>query len=258
MIAMRRIQLFPAAFYLLTLPVSVAANDWTWTITPYAFLADVHVDVKHNDEQIISSDITLSELIDDLESAIIFHVEGKGDRHGVFADFYFNDYGANPKMFDQGGQVIEAKSDEKVWITDLGGVYYPGKDSSGFGIRYGVRMIKFDDEIDIVSVNGVPTNQRIFDASKTFVDGLLGFHYDKRFTDDWSFLIVGDASTGDTELVWNVQGLFGYHFGARDQYAVRFGYRHMDFELKSDDGLGNKIAIDMDWSGPVVGFSFTF
>ena len=78
---MRRIQLFPAAFYLLTLPVSVAANDWTWTITPYAFLADVHVDVKHNDEQIISSDITLSDLIDDLESAVIFHVEGKGDRH---------------------------------------------------------------------------------------------------------------------------------------------------------------------------------
>ena len=62
---------------------------------------------------------------------------------------------------------------------------------------------------------------------------------------------------GDTELVWNVQGLFGYHFGARDQFAARFGYRYMDFDLKSDDSLA-EIEIDMDWSGPVLGFSYTF
>lgn len=44
----------------------------------------------------------------------------------MFADLLFINLGDEPRIFGSGALTIEADSDPKVRILDLGGVYYPG------------------------------------------------------------------------------------------------------------------------------------
>ncbi len=54
---------------------------------------------------------------------------------------------------------------------------------------------------------------------------------------------------------WNGVAALGFVFGGRDQYSVRFGYRHM--EIQVDDTVeGVRVQTDLTMSGPIVGFTF--
>jgi len=52
-------------------------------------------------------------------------------------------------------------------------------------------------------------------------------------------------------------GVAGYDFGQRDQYAVRFGYRVLEFQFE-EDARRAKVETDLTMSGPVLGFTFRF
>lgn len=120
-----------------------------------------------------------------------------------------------------------------------------------------MRVFDVDQETDIVLIGGLPTDRRVVDVNETFVDGLVGFRFKSMFADTWSFAISGDVSVGDTDGTWSAQAVLGYYFGAQDQYAARFGYRHMELDFKADARLAD-IETQLTLSGPLVGFSFIF
>jgi hypothetical protein len=245
------------AFAPLVIPASVNASDWSWNLTPYVWGSDVTLDAEVNDQEIISGEVDFSDLIDDADFAIMAHLEGKRDRFGVFADLIVTDFGDEPRIFDRPNVTIQAKSDLEMVILELGGVWYPGGDGTGFGVHYGARIIDVDQEIDIVLVGRLPTDRRIVDVSTTLVDGLVGVRYSSELSDDWSFAAWGDVGSGGTDGTWSAAAVFGYHFGAEDQFALRFGYRHLAIEIEEDDRLAT-VESEIAMSGPQVGFSFTF
>jgi hypothetical protein len=239
------------------MPASANASDWSWTLTPYAWLTDVTVDVEVNDREVIGAEVDFSDLIDDADFAMMGHLEGRRDKLGLFADLIVTDFGDEPRIYDRGGLPIQAESDLEMTILELGGVWYQGGDGTGFGVHYGARMIDVDQEIDILLVGGLPTDRRIVDASSTLFDGLVGVRYLSTFSDGWSFAAWGDVATGGTDFTWSAALVFGYHFGAQDQYALRFGYRHLAIELEADDRNAD-VENEFAMSGPLVGFSFNF
>ena len=95
------------------------------------------------------------------------------------------------------------------------------------------------------------------DVSTTLVDGLVGLRYLSSSTGSWSFAIWGDVAAGGTELSWSAAAVFGYHFGARDQFGLRFGYRHLAIDLDEKDDLA-EVETEIALTGPMFGFFFAF
>lgn len=245
------------ALALLAIPASVSASEWSWTLTPYGWASDITVDVKVNDQEVIGGEVDFADLLDDLDFAFMLHFEGKRDRVGVFADLLLTDLGDEPRIFDAGGLTIQAESDLEMTILELGGVYYPGGGGTGFGLHYGARVIDVEQEIDIRAIGPFSPDRRIVDVSATLVDALVGVRYHSTFAHGWSFAAWGDIAGGGTDGSWSAAAVLGYHFGARDQFALSFGYRHLAFEIEEDDRLA-EVETEIAMSGPLVGFSFAF
>ncbi len=244
------------ALALLAVPASASAGDWSWNLTPYAWLPEVTGDVQVNDQEVIGGQISAKDLLDDADFALMAHLEGRRGKTGIFADIVFGDFGDEPRDFGLGPIPITAESDLELTLLDVGGVWSPSEDG-GFGIHYGLRLIDVDQEIDTRLVGPFPTTRRIYEISRSEVDGLLGFRYLSKSSTRWSFGAWGDISAGGSDGSWNAFLVAGYHFGSRDQYAVRVGYRHMEIELGDEDRAA-RVETDIVLSGPLVGFTFGF
>ena len=244
------------ALALLMIPAAASAGDWDWTLTPYVWFIDASASVTVADQEILGGSVDFNDLLDDTDGAFMVHLEGRGNRGGVFFDFVTLDLGDEPRIFGP-LEGIEAESDLEITFIELGGIYYPGGEGSGFGIHYGGRLLDFDQEVDVLSIGGIGVDQRIVDASETFLDGLLGLRYDTKSDTGWSFAIWGDVAGGGTEFTWNAGTVFGYGWGASDQFALRVGWRYMDIEIEETGEL-SKYTTEIAASGPVLGFTFAF
>lgn len=246
------------ALALLAIPASATAGDWDWTGTLYGWGMDVNLDAKINDQEVIDGEIEFSNLLDDTDFAFMAHFEGKGNKAGIFADLIVTDLGDEPRIFERPNRTIQAKSDPKLTILELGGVWFPGGGGTGFGIHYGARMIDFDHELDIEAVGPIPVDRRVVDVSETLVDGLIGLRYTSLSDSGWSFAIWGDIASGGTERTWSAAAVIGYHFGSRDQLGIRFGYKHLEIDLEEQQDRLAEVETELALSGPVVGFTFGF
>lgn len=242
------------ALAVLMVPAALSAQEWEWDITPYAWAADIGLDARINEREILDAEVEFTDLLDDVDFGLMLHAEGRKSRVGVFADLILIDLGDEPRVSSSRDLTLQAEADLEVILLDLGGVYYPG--DSGFGIHYGARVIDVEQEIDLFAIGPVPLDRRIVDISETLVDGLVGLRYQSSFGTGWSFATWGDVSAGGTELSWSLAAVFGYSFGARDQFAVRFGYRHLEIELEEEGRLA-VVKSDITMSGPLVGFTFS-
>jgi hypothetical protein len=247
------------ALALLAFPAAANASDWSWSLTLYGWGSDIKADIDINDREVIDAQVDFEDLLDDLDFGFMFHLEGRRGKHGLFADFYTVDLGDEPRIIQRPNLPfpIQAESDLEITIIELGGVYYPGGEGGKFGVAYGVRMIDSDQEIDILLVGGLPTDRRIVDVTSTLYDGMLGVRYSTTYDSGWSFALWGDVAGGGTDFGWSAAALLGYDFGQRDQYAVRFGYRAMEFQFE-EDTRGARVETDLTWSGGLIGFTFRF
>ncbi len=247
------------ALALLAISTTATASDWNWTLTPYGWAADVTANVTVNDREVIDAEVDFSDLIDDADFAGMLHLEGNQGSFGFYADAVFADFGDEPRIYQRPNLPfpIEAESDLEMTILEAGGVWYPGGEGKGFGVHYGARVIDLDQEIDVLLVGGLPTDRRVVDVSETLVDGLVGARYVSEFGDGWSFALSGDVAAGDTDGSFSALAVFGYHFGASDQYALRFGYKHLAIEIENEDRLA-EVETEFTMSGPVLGFTFRF
>ena len=244
------------ALALLAIPTAATASEWSWKLTPYAWLADVTVDLEVNDREIFSREIDFDDVLDDLDFALMAHLEGRRGKLGVFADLIFGDFGDEPRNFSLGPVPITAKADPELTLLDLGGVWHPSEDG-GFGIHYGVRLIDIDQTLDIRGFGPLPTDRRIIDFTRTEYDGLLGFRYLSEFSQGWSFAFAADYSAGGSDGSWGTWLVLGYHFGSEDRYGLRFGYRYLEIELEGEDRAA-KVETELELSGPLLGFTFSW
>src|SRR5690606_21045486 len=85
-----RIATLPLAA-ILYFPFSACAAEsdgWDWMVAPYGWAVGISADLETSSPPSSSStDIQFSDIVDKLDGAAQIHVEGQGDRFGVFADY---------------------------------------------------------------------------------------------------------------------------------------------------------------------------
>lgn len=251
----RRLALLLPVLATLVLGGSANAAGWMWSFTPYAWLAGAHNDFTVKDQEISSSDTTFHDLTLKIDVGAQGHFEGQSGRNGFFVDgTYVNLSSDDERFVVNGSRSANFRTDLKLTMLDLAGVYNPSEDGKYLSVIYGARMIYAAEIAEIDFANSTIFDRR-FDTNKTLWDALLGLRYVAPLGENWLIHFRGDVSKGSTEFTWNGMLGVGYSFGSSGQYTVLGGYRYMDINFK--DRAGNaKLETKSNIQGAIVGFTF--
>ena len=222
-----------------------SGGDARWSITPYVWASDTSLDFTLSGSPVGGADLSFGDLLDVLETAFQIHVEGGKGNWSAFVDFTFistSDIEALP--------IVQIDIDSEQTVLDAAAAYWPGGVGSPLNLFGGVRYSKFDDTFGF-SVGGTPVGATR--SKQDYVDALLGIRYRFDLSDRWGLLTSGDVSFGDSEGTWQVEGLFAYTVGKKQQNRILFGYRYKQAEFK--DGA---LTTEYTFNGPIAGFAFGF
>jgi hypothetical protein len=116
----------------------------------------------------------------------------------------------------------------------------------GLDVIFGMRYVAIDSTVQL-------TPSLVGDASKDWLDPLVGMRYERAFNDRWSMNLRGDIGGFgvSSDLAMNVAATFGYR--VTQATTLRFGYRmlQMDFD-------GDALVLDAILQGYTIGFSIDF
>jgi hypothetical protein len=222
-------------------------GKWQWSVAPYLWASGIDIVIKDQGTIIGGETADFTNLVDQTEIGFQLIAEGgpKGGKWSVFTDVtYFeiaDDDTVNGVGVDLGTDAL---------FLDVGGVYSPAGIGKGIHFLGGVRYQRIDTSVNI-SEPGNPVQSILLEDR--FTDVLVGARYRFILADKWSLKVRADASTGDTEHTWTVEGLFGYRIGKDKDKQLLFGYRHREVEVEVD-GLTQEI----ETSGPLFAVRFDF
>ncbi|WP_342316344.1 hypothetical protein [Lysobacter sp. FW306-1B-D06B] len=221
-----------------------AADSWDWSVAPYAWAPSIGADLREGQPPAESRQ-AFNDWIDKVDFAFLGHVEGRGDRFGMFGDVIYlalSDSHDYPRLRTEGD--LDAGVVELAAVLPLGERRFEGLDLFG-GLRYFDVSTKatFDPASDLL-----PVVTR--DRDEGFYDFLFGARYTMKLSDRWGLTLRGDGSTGDTDGSWSANANLQYHAGPG--FWV-FGYRHLQVDLPMRNS-----SLDLTLSGPQVGYAFTF
>ena len=216
-----------------------------WSITPYIWASDTSLDFTLNGSPVGGADLSFGDIIDTVDAAFQVHVEGGKGNWSGFADFTFISTSDSVEL-----PIVRIDTESEQVVLDAAAAYWPGGVGSPLNLFGGVRYTGFDDTYRF-SIGGTPVGES--PSTQDYVDALLGIRYRFDLSERWSLLTHGDVSFGDTEGTWQLQGLFGYTVGKRQQNTILFGYRYKQAEFKDGD-----LTTEFTYGGPIAGFNFRF
>lgn len=224
---------------------SSQAADWEWKVAPYLWAASVGTDLESDRFPSASNNASFSDIIDKIDGAFQMHVEGQGERFGMFGDYTFLGLGDH-KNFDR----FTTRSQLDSQLLELAAVWNPSDGLyNGVDVFAGLRYIDVDLDVRFEPADPLlPTVERNLDDS--YADFMVGARYTWSLSDRWALTVRGDGSFGQTDGTWNASAVAQY----RVKYGSwAFGYRYLSVEVET-----GTTSTDITMSGPAVGFAFTF
>lgn len=227
-------------------PESTAASStsegWSWVAAPYLWASAVSTDLRE-DSPPVESETEFSDIISKIDMAAQVHVEGQGERFGLFGDLTYlslGDSSEHPRTD------IESSLDFSIF--ELAGVWNVSPERfEGLDLFLGVRHLSANADVKFDPVNpALPQVERKLDQS--FSDLMIGARYSASLSERWGSVLRIDASGGDTEGTVNASALLNYRVG-KGSWLV--GYRWMRVEL---DAGGQDVNVTMN--GPIFAFAF--
>lgn len=222
------------------------AADWDWMVAPYGWAPSISTDIETQSPPSSSStDTKFGDIVDKIDGAFQIHIEGQGDRWGMFADFTFlglADDSEHPRF--------RTESDLDTRLFEIAAVWSPGEGRfEGVDVFAGLRYIDVDMTLELEPTNTAFPTVTV-DGGETFNDAMLGVRYTWALSERWGVTLRGDGSFGDTEGTWNASAVANYR---TRNGAWLFGYRHLDIEIEAGGSNTN-----LTLSGPLIGYGFRF
>jgi len=218
-----------------------AAGDPDWLGIVYLWGSGITIDAEN-----ASAGVDFDDLIDDLEMAVMGHVETQGDNFGGFVDVVFVGVGDNESRTN-----FDLNTDNDTTAMDLAFVWSPGAERmTGFELYGGLRYVANDFHVVADPLPpALPTLET--GSDKSYTDVLFGARYSAPLAEHWRATLSGDVSGGDTEGTFSIGAYIGYLTG---QHHFIGGYKHFEMDLES--GGGRSLTVTM--TGPVLAYGYSF
>lgn len=187
-------------------------------------------------------DISFEEILDNLEAGIMFNYRLNSGKWAFNLDYIYLNVAPT-------SDAPPASVDLKQSIAEL---------SAGYAVNPKLELLAGIRYVDIdmsATINITPTPP-IITGADDWIDPIIGLDYRTALSDKWRF--YGRADVGGfgvgSDLSYQLAGYFGYM--PSKSWNLYAGYRHLDFDYKSDNE--KKFYYDMALSGPLVGVGFHF
>jgi hypothetical protein len=216
-------------------------SPWSFTITPYLWAAGLDGDTAADD---VGSEIDTGYKffsLDNLDWTLGTAFEAQKGRWTLLVD------GLYVKFSDEFDPPVFASS-----AAELSGGFLetsaavPAARIPGLDVVFGMRYVALESTVQL-------TPSIVGDASKSWLDPLVGVRYERAFNDRWSMNLRGDIGGFgvSSDLATNVAATFGYRIGQAT--TLRFGYRALQMDF-ADDGF----VLDAILQGYTIGVSVDF
>jgi len=227
-------------------PIGAAAEDWDWSLTPYAWLpsvgTDIHIDVPPIDT---GGTTQFSAIRPKLGFTIPLHLEAQGDEWGLLSDLLYL-----PVSGNRHNDLFSTDTSLDAGIFELAAVWSPGPvRHEGFEVIGGLRYIWASIDFKLIPTNPALPSATISPGS-SYADFMLGARYTARLTDRWALTLRGDGSWGSTDGTYGADAVFTY---ATSNGAWVLGYRYLGPKFSDGDREFN-----VKMYGPEFGYSFKF
>lgn len=221
-----------------------SSEGWSWIVAPYLWATSVKTNLR-DDAPPAGGDTEFPDILSKIDMALQVHVEGQGDRFGLFGDVTYLSLSDDATHANS-----TSESSLDVSIVELAGVWNVHPEHyEGLDFFAGVRNLGTQADIRIDPTNpAIPTFEPSVDVSLT--DFMVGARYSATLSHRWRATFRLDGSTGDTEGTLNASALLSYRMS---NGSWIFGYRYMDVEL----GEGDR-SLDLTLNGPIVAYAFGF
>lgn len=219
-----------------------SGEGWQWVGAPYLWMASQQTDANEDAEP-VPNETSFSSIIDKLDFAFQGHVEGQGERFGVFGDVTYIALSDN-RSFTH----FDTNASMDTTLTEVAGVWNVEPERyQGLDLFLGVRHLVADFSLTITPAAGqvFPPAEVGFDQSYT--DVMVGGRYTGRLGEKWSVTTRVDGGWGDTDGTLNASLMLGRKLGAG---SLMIGYRYLDIEVSRDT-----TDIDVTMSGPVLAYA---
>jgi len=234
----------------LVLGLAAGGADATeWSITPYMWATDVSETLLLDGSEVGGDDTEFDDLVDKLDTSLQLHLEGVGERWGVFGDITYIELEDSAEGGLGFGR-LDVEIEEM--LVEAGLIWRGAGGPNGVELLLGARYLAVDERYRL-EIGALPNPyQRRVDES--YLDALVGARYTASLSPRWMLSLRGDVSAGGTDLVWTAQGMVGWRFGSARQHAVLAGYRYRDMEY----GKADVLDVEKTLSGFALGLKIGF
>jgi hypothetical protein len=231
-------------------PLQPAADGgWTFSVTPYLWLFGMDGDVRVRNTN-VDIDIGFDDIWDNLDFALMGRMEAWQGPLGVYVDPLYGNLGVEGQA---GPNDVDV--DTEMVLVDFGVLYRVLDHHSAQGrsrtadVSLGGRYYYMKNEIDFAVLADR-------EQSSDWVDLTVGGRYEMDLTDRFGFLVAGDVGGfelgSSSDFAWDAQALGSCRVGGSGR--VWAGYRILDV----DNDTGGSSGVDVQFSGPIVGYEFRF
>jgi len=216
-----------------------AAQEWDWQIAPYLWTAGIDGFLALGPVG-VDVDTNFSDIVDVLEGAVLLHVEGGNDNHGVFGDVAWLSLELDDET-TSAGSAAEVQFDTA--ILELGYVRRGQENGLELGVRY------WDLELEINPVP-VPAIER----DQDWVDGFVGFRHMGSLGEHWDWTFRLNAGAGGSDFSYGLDVNFSIPFNSGNRFAA--GIKALSIDYDEDSVRGIPFIVDTTFLGATVGYVF--
>ena len=225
---------------------SAQEKSWEYTASIYLFGAET---VAGFDNGVRSGEGTLSfsDALENLDFAFMGSFAAHNGQWGGFVDFLYYDLTFNSPVAETN---VSLRTKVEMQALTLAGLYRVHETAtSEVDLLGGLRWFDVESSFEF---SGGPGLLGPFDSAQDWVDPIVGVRANFDLADRWSATALADYGgfSSDSET-WQL--LFTADYALSDNWSLRGGYRHIEFD-HTDDGTNLKIR----QSGPVFGASYRF
>jgi hypothetical protein len=227
-------------------PAAAATDEWQHTLALYAWGAGLSGEsTVHGADADV--DLSLSEILEDLEMAGMAAYRGERGPWAVMANGVFVGLGATEDLPIGGA----ADVDVDLSVLEVDGAYAI---TDRFEVLFGLRGVAVDVALEVRSPL-FPTFSD--DQNKSWLDPLVGARFEVPMGQRWSFVGRGDVGGFGvgSDFAWQATAHFDWRISPH--VGMAFGYEALDMDY--DDGEGaDEFRYDMIIQGPFLAVTFAF
>jgi opacity protein-like surface antigen len=241
----------PALVVLAAGPAQAQSADWSYRATLYGWFSGLSTSID-TPRGTVSTDLSFSDVLQDLEMAAFASFEARNGKWGFIADLAYTDLSSS-RDTPIGALFSSAEVGSQLTIFSGYAAYRLVDGPEGYvDLAPGFRAYDLDLNVDIA---GAAAPSLSYSSGESWFDAVIGFRAGAPINDRWAvrgFADVGGFGLGDSsELSWQAAGVVSYRFN--DRWSGEIGYRYLSIE-KDINGFDTTL----DLSGPILGVSARF